>query len=431
MGAFNSYNTLMGTAQLECGLAMFILPPAVMINFQFKSSQGNPVNLELASKAWDDAVKGIEKSATELQQSVSSITATDWTADDRAAYEKKVQEFIAQLEVLGTFVQAVGIALEVYAWAMMVYAIFAIAMGTFLAVLAAVAAAALAGIITAPIAATCQTIAATCLTITIVATGIQAFMAQLAAMVFQGGALLAAAGSAAHGNDQAMADYKQAQAVGAAAAAANLAQNAVNAGLNLAGARAPIGGSSSPLKAVDLDADRNANQTWNVGGGATFSAGGIDHTVGGHVKYGDQGFAGGDLSYKGKHSASGVTAGGNVEYTDEDGIGQGKDGSVKYGANAGVETPGSYKTNPSNPGQGYSVPLPTGGISGGISGSHDFETGKGKVEGNVGGTVNGGDVGRATGSHQYDGQGNSYNSGKVDTPFGTFDDQDDKPPWEK
>ncbi|MFC6933497.1 hypothetical protein ACFQHO_26220 [Actinomadura yumaensis] len=339
MTAFNSYNTMMGTATVEADLARLVLPPALMVGMQFKLCKGNPTNLEKASKAWGDAARAIEDTAEQMQASVASISADDWTAEDRQAYERKVQEFLQQLQVMHTFCQAVQIALIAYAWALMVYATFAVVMGTFLAALAAAATAAAMGVITAGIAATCEAIAATCLSVTIVATSALGMAAQMAAVVFQGGALTAALAEKAKGNDAALADFMKAEEVGAAAAGANLAQNAVNGGLTFAGTPGMRRGGGFPVSDVDLDADRNGNRTWNVGGGATVNAGGFTTTGGGHVKYGDHGFAGGDVSGNVKHNASGFSAGGNAEYTDEDGIGRGNAGNVKYGANLAYQTP--------------------------------------------------------------------------------------------
>ncbi|TDD80512.1 hypothetical protein E1293_20585 [Actinomadura darangshiensis] len=425
MSAFNSYDTLMGTADTEVGIAQFILPPAVMIAVQFKLSKGNPVNLEKAGQEWDKAAQAIEETRNLLQQGSSAISAKDWTAEDRPAYEQKVQEFCQQLDILHTYCQAVSIALIGFAWALFIYAVFAIAMGTFLAALAAVAAAALAGIITAEITAACEAIAATCLTVTIVATGILAAAAQMAAIVFQGGSFLAAVAESFKGNDQALDDFMTAEATGSAAALANLGQNAINGGLAFAG-RGPSG-KGLPISNVDLDADRNAEHTWNVGGGATYTApGGTEITGGGHVKYGDHGFAGGDVS-GGVKTAGGASVDGNVEYTDEDGIGQGNSGSIKYGANAGIETPGSSSTTPGGP----EVPNANAGAKVGVEGEHDFETGQGKVSGSGSVQVNGGDVIKDSGTVNYDGKGNTSTSGSVDTPFGTGKAGDETPPWDK
>jgi len=412
MSAFNSYDTLMGTAAVEAGAAQFILPPAAMVALQFKLSKGSPANLEKAAQAWNDAAASVERTRTLLRERVSAISAKDWTADDRDAYERKAGEFAAQLDILHVYCQAVAIALTVFAWALMIYAIFAVAMGTFLAALAAVAAAALAGIVTAEITAACEAIAATCLTVTLVATGVLAATAQLAAVVFQAGSMLAAVAETAKGNDRALSDFATAQVTGSAAALANLGQNVINGGLAAAGARA---GKGLPVSEVDLDADRNADHTWTIGGGATYETpGGTEITGGGHVKYGDHGFAGGDLS-GGVKTPAGVGVNGSVGYTDEDGVFHGDAGSIDYGAGVSVETPGSAPT-----GTGADVPLPNAGASAGIEGSHDFETGEGSVSGSAGVQANGGDVVKGTGKVEYGGEDGTATSGSVDTPVGTY-----------
>ncbi|MFC6880100.1 MULTISPECIES: WXG100 family type VII secretion target [Actinomadura] len=441
MTAFNSYNTMMGTATVEADLARLVLPPALMVGMQFKLCKGNPTNLEKASKAWGDAARAIEDTAEQMQASVASISADDWTAEDRQAYERKVQEFLQQLQVMHTFCQAVQIALIAYAWALMVYATFAVVMGTFLAALAAAATAAAMGVITAGIAATCEAIAATCLSVTIVATSALGMAAQMAAVVFQGGALTAALAEKAKGNDAALADFMKAEEVGAAAAGANLAQNAVNGGLTFAGTPGMRRGGGFPVSDVDLDADRNGNRTWNVGGGATVNAGGFTTTGGGHVKYGDHGFAGGDVSGNVKHNASGFSAGGNAEYTDEDGIGRGNAGNVKYGANLAYQTPGSVPfNNPALPpsatpgGTNDSVGIPNAGAKFGFEGKHDFENGQGSRTTYGSGQINGGDVYKNAHTTNYDGTGATGYTRQVETPGGTDEDRtkrDETPPWDR
>jgi len=127
------------------------------------------------------------------------------------------------------------------------------------------------------------------------------------AMVLQGGAMLDVAVETYQGNDKAFGDLKQAEEVGSAAAVANLAQNGINAGLAYAGRSNGIGVSGgskdkSPISAVDLDADRDKDHTWNVGGSATYTnKGGSSWTGGAHVKYGDQGVQGAELEGKYKN----------------------------------------------------------------------------------------------------------------------------------
>lgn len=424
MSAFNSYDTLMGTAQLETDVAQFILPPAVMIGFQFRLAKGKPLNLEKAAEKWDKASTELGKTVDQLRSSAQAVPATAWDADDRRAYQTKVDELCSQLTIMQVFCKIISIALLVLAWALFAFALFAVAIGTFLAGLAAVAIAALAGVFTAPVYAKCLALAGTCLTITYVASGILASAAHLAASIFQGGTTLNAVLQRFNGNEAALGDLAQAQVTASAAALANLGQNAVNAVLSYRttpGATAP--GVNTPMTAIDLDADRNANHTWNVGGGATFEAGGMSHTVGGHVKWGDEGFAGGDLSYQGKHNATGLSFGGNLEYTDEDGIGRGKDGSFKYGVSGGWTSPGSVPLYPQQP-DSPSASVPNAGVNVGISGEHDFETGKGKVEGYGSIQAQGGDVIKRTDTVEYGGSEGVKTSTKFETPFGNIEHKD-------
>ncbi|WP_026341622.1 WXG100 family type VII secretion target [Actinomadura atramentaria] len=432
MGTFNAYDTFMGIATTGAGIASIDLPPAIPINIEFKLSKGNPNNLETASQSWDKTAKKLQQTAQELKQSLDAIPADAWTAQDREAYARKVQEFCQQLDTVSTYCEAVSKTLYAYAAALFIYAGFAMGMGTSLAALAVAFAAAAAGIITAVACPEIEAAAAVCLTITSVATGILAAGATIAAMVFQGGSLLAAVKESTQGNKQALTDFTQAQATGSAAALANLGQNAANAGLAVLNSR---GGAGSPIQNVDLDADRNANHTWNVGGGVTADVGGNTVTGGGHVKIGDHGLAGGDLSGN-FTSKTGLSGGGNVEYTDEDGIGQGQGGSVKYGVNGGYETPGKVGfNNPDRPpsatgGYNDGVPIPTGGVKVGITGQHDFGTGQGNVSGSVSGQVAGGDVGKQTETYNYGNPKTPTWTHQTDTPTGTTKKQDETPPWD-
>jgi hypothetical protein len=219
--------------------------------------------------------------------------------------------------------------------------------GTFLDILSGLAVAALAGIVTAELYAEFEAIAATCLTITSVATAILAGAASIVATVMQGGAMLDAAVETFQGNDKALGDLKTAEEVGSAAALANLAQNGLNAGLAYAGrskgVNVPGGsGKSSPFSGVDLDADRDKDHTWNVGGGVTYSSGGNEYTGGAHVKYGDRGWQGAEVEGKYKNSSGGY-GGGKVGWN-EDANG---DNHVYGGVNGGYDP----KTGPGYKGE--------------------------------------------------------------------------------
>jgi hypothetical protein len=270
---------------------------------------------------------------------------------------------------VSTFCLAVGVALTVFAYALFVYAVFAVAMGTFIGALAVVAAAAMVSVVGEPVYAECLGIAATCLEVTMGATAILAGAATGVAAVFQGGAALSALVETFKGNDAALGDFVQAEATGSAAALANLAQNAANAGLAYVNRGDDLGASPQgspkgiPLKSVDLDADRDKDHTWNVGGTATVKSGaGNTITAGGHAKYGDQGWQGvegeakvqhGQQTIGGKagwerdaHGKDTVYVGENYAY-DNKGTGAGvkEDGEVRVGVDGGHPKFDSGKIN--------------------------------------------------------------------------------------
>jgi hypothetical protein len=342
MSVLNSADSMMSTAYTEAQTAGFVLQPSIMIAFQFKLSTGKAANIDKAGQKWRDSAGQVEQAIGELREAIAGVTAYDWTADDRTAHEQKVNEICSQMETVHTFLTAVGVALTVFGYALFAYAVFAVAMGTALDIMAVAAAAALAGVITAELYAEFEAAAATCLTITSVATAILAGVANMVGMVMQGGALLDAAVETHQGNKQAFGDLKQAEEVGAAAALANLAQNGANAalayanrtnGLNIPGGR----GGKIPISGVDLDADRDKDRTWNVGGGATYSKDGKDYTGAVHVKVGDRGFQGVEGEGSVKNTKTGDSWGGKAGWYEDK---QGND-HITAGVNHGHEPTGS------------------------------------------------------------------------------------------
>ncbi|MFC6880088.1 hypothetical protein [Actinomadura yumaensis] len=319
-----------------------ILPPALMVAFQFKLATGKPQNLEAAAQSWSTAAEQCQKAAHDLRELVDGIPEQAWKMDDRAAYENKVADYCLQLDALHNYCMAVSYALTVLAYALFTYALFAIGVATYLDVLAVAALA----IVDYP---ECVALAGTALTVTWVATGILATAGGIAAATMGGGASFTADYQVDHGNADADDAFKRALATGSAGAAANLAQNAANAGLaylnrsngnieRLPGtAHATSGSRGFPLQEIDLDADRGINKTWNVGGGAKaqFPAGaGPEFEFGSHHKIGSKGYEGGDFEFKGKKPAGPVDLGlgGKVERDGEGNVNGG-------GFNVGAEQP--------------------------------------------------------------------------------------------
>ncbi|MFC6933509.1 hypothetical protein ACFQHO_26280 [Actinomadura yumaensis] len=201
-----------------------ILPPALMVAFQFKLATGKPQNLEAAAQSWSTAAEQCQKAAHDLRELVDGIPEQAWKMDDRAAYENKVADYCLQLDALHNYCMAVSYALTVLAYALFTYALFAIGVATYLDVLAVAALA----IVDYP---ECVALAGTALTVTWVATGILATAGGIAAATMGGGASFTADYQVDHGNADADDAFKRALATGSAGAAANLAQNAANAGL--------------------------------------------------------------------------------------------------------------------------------------------------------------------------------------------------------
>lgn len=410
MSVLNTADSMISIATTEAQAAGLILQPAIMIGFEFQLSTGKAAGVDKAGQQWRTAADQVGQAIAELQQAVAGISAQDWTADDRTAYEQQVQAACAQLETVQAFLEAAGIALSVFGYALMAYAVFALAMGTGLGVLAALAAAALAGVVTAELYAEFEEAAGICLTITTVATAILACVSEVVAMVLQGGALLDATVETHQGNDKAFGDLVQAEEVGSAAALANLAQNGINAGLAYAGRTNGIGvhggtRNNSGFSGIDLDADRDKDHTWNVGGAATYD----DVTAGGHVKWGDQGFQGGDATVGYTKDGASVSLNGGG-YKDADG-----NWHVTGGGSAGYEqvTTGTNGTPSPSTSNGWGVK---------DEANFDWNTGNGQVDGNgsVSVTNHGADMWKGSDSVTHDANGNVVQTPEVDTPYGDW-----------
>ncbi|MFC6882347.1 hypothetical protein [Actinomadura yumaensis] len=297
-GVVGSAEALMTAATAVAAAAGAVLPPALMVAFEFKLSSGKPANIMKAAYAYDNAADDLQTAASELRELVRSIPEQTWSANDRERYESNVHEYSLQLDYLHNYLMAVSIALTVVAWALFVYATFATGMAAYLGALAAASA-------FPPNYAACLPLAATALTVTHVATGILLNSGLAAAAVLGGGAAITADKQGDHGNQFAGDAFKKALANGAKSGAANLLQNAGNAALSFVNrAENPIGTQAKkpiPVKEIDLDYDRDKDGNVSVGGGAKFTAGPVEHELGGHRKYDGSGkYTGTDAEYKAK-----------------------------------------------------------------------------------------------------------------------------------
>jgi hypothetical protein len=410
VSALTMQKTFMTIAKAEAAGAMIspIFPQAKMISFQFKLCDGVAANLDMAGQKWREVAGNLQKTAAELQDAVASIPADTWTADDRTAYEQKVREVCEQLEIVATFFMAVGIALTAFAYALLTYAVFAVAMATVVVGLAIAADAAVSSVVGAPALGPIEAAASTCLTITWGATAVLGAAAQMAAMVFQGGAALTALLEYQHGNKQALSDFKHAEALGAETAVANLAQNAANAGLAYMNRDVLPGGKSKlPISNIDLDADVDRDEDLHVGGGATVNAGKNEITAGGHVIVDhDGGIEGGDVDAKVKRGNHEVGVRGGYD-----------EGTITGGASYGYSNPYQPTLNDKagvNPDAGTGG----GGLKGDLGGSYNTHTGEYEVKGSGSASYAGGDVEKDELAFKHDKEGKNSLSEKTTSWYG-------------
>ncbi|WP_146150281.1 hypothetical protein [Actinomadura rubrobrunea] len=336
------HESLMSVATNMAQGAGFVLPPAFMVAFLFKESTAKTTKLEVAAKDWADAANKLSEAAQTIRTMVKAIPYEAWTMDDRPLYESAVEDFGQQLDALAQYIDAVQISIMVVAYALFTYSIFAFGMAVYLDALAicvGAAAAASVTVVGAPASATviaeCQALASTGLTITAVATGVLAAVATGVAMVMGGGALLTANSQQDNGATGAFDAFKKAVVTGGAAAGANLLQGAANSGLNFLNRS---GVKMFPLAEVDFDADRDIENTWNVGGGVklTTPEGQGEAEAGYHAKIKDGHVQGQELEAKGKwtHPGSdvGIGGGGKLEWDENENL---KNKSVNVGVEHG------------------------------------------------------------------------------------------------
>lgn len=339
--------------------AAVILPPALMISFMFRLSTSKPQNLDKAGSDWAAAAQELEQASHDLRQLAESIPEQAWSMDDRNAYENKVGEFCLQVDALHNYLMAVSIALKILAWALFAYAVFAMGMAVYIDALAILAVASLASIVGAVDYPALLALAQTASMITNISTGVLAAAGGIAGMAMFGGASFTGDYQADHGNAGAKAAFDKAFATGSAGAAANLLQNAGNAGLSwlnrsggqtinggLPGGRS-AGGKGFPLTEIDLDADRDINRTWTVGGGAKFETPAGETEVAGNVKKNDEGWAGGEVGVNQKTPILGgtadVTGGGKLTWDENENLAGGyKVGAGHPGSGSQTEYEGNW-----------------------------------------------------------------------------------------
>ncbi|WP_026401350.1 hypothetical protein [Actinomadura rifamycini] len=329
-GVLGSAEGMMQAAFFMASSAGVILPPGLMIAFDFKLTTGKPQNLAKAAEGWSDAAAKLETAATELRRLASGIPDHAWASDDRTAYDATVSEYCLQLDYLHNYCMAVCITLYALAWALFGYAVFAMGMAAYLDALAVAA-------FTVVAYPECLALAGTAATVTHVTTALLGAIAgtgSLAALA--GGASFVADIQGQHGNEDAGAAFDRAFANGAKSGGANLLQNAANAPLAFLG-RTPD--SRFPLKEVDMDADRNKDGEWGLGVGAKFTAtpgGDVENEVALRGKYKD-GLQGVEGEYKAKvpldpAGVNNVTGGGKFAMKkDEEGNWTPQGGSLNAG----------------------------------------------------------------------------------------------------
>ncbi|MBA9001971.1 hypothetical protein [Thermomonospora cellulosilytica] len=416
MSLYGNDKMLMGLAKTTVTGAMVVLPPAWIVNFLFKLSEGDAAKLEKAAKAWEKTAKEIDGIIASIRDTGRKLAQQDWNAESRRMFEQKVDAMCAQLEQSRAFCEVVKNALLVCAAALLAYAVFAVAMAFYLAAQAAIFVAAVAGVVTAPAAGAAITASSVCMKITYAATAALGATLSIAGSIFAIHANVTANRQAERGNTEARADFKQAMVNGSATALTNLAQNAANTGLafvnRMANEKNP---GIIPVQKIDLDADRNKDGMWTVGNGATIGWPNGVHSVevGANVKFsrndGDFQFNGFGAEGKYTNSPAGAapalgtgawSGGGKFDYTDEDGMFEGpKSGELGVGVNGGWEHSS------------------TAGGKVELEGKKNFEDGSWKASGSAGGTYQGGDVAGYKGEYENNGKGQDQYKGTFNNPI--------------
>jgi hypothetical protein len=130
--AFDYADALPVIAITSTALAMTLIPAAGLCLVAMLDGAALPSGLGKAAAVWAETGAKIDEGAQKLREVVESIPEDAWSADDRKAFESKVEELRTQLETGRVFADSVGAILVICGTVIALYDLFIMAVGILL-----------------------------------------------------------------------------------------------------------------------------------------------------------------------------------------------------------------------------------------------------------------------------------------------------------
>ncbi|MEU8123205.1 hypothetical protein AB0C21_31215 [Spirillospora sp. NPDC049024] len=125
-------------AMYECIFASVVIPAAIPMNQIVYQAQGDPKKIWDAADGWKETIDELTKAKDEIESLTRGVQESAWEGDDRTAFEKRMKEYVQQLD--GTIAMAWVAAISLWILAVMI-AVFIYLMFVIVSLLAIFAAA--------------------------------------------------------------------------------------------------------------------------------------------------------------------------------------------------------------------------------------------------------------------------------------------------
>jgi hypothetical protein len=134
MSVVESGKWLCMMAIAEATAASFVIPAAIPMTVMIGLSYSDPGAMETAGNEWKQTAKELESMKTELKQLADGVPEDKWSAKDREAFNKALEQYSQELEKVHGFTGDVGDMLDMASKIFFAFAVLAFALAQILAI---------------------------------------------------------------------------------------------------------------------------------------------------------------------------------------------------------------------------------------------------------------------------------------------------------